>query len=198
MRIKSFFALISILSIHLSAQANVLYQWQSLDNNLPNGITLNLVFTDAAVASGSASFHLLAGDWAPAYPDSPLVSLYYSVPGINAVTYLPQVEKFNGGFGRVDLDVNFSAQGFLTGFLSANNSVSNVEIRSTGNIFTVIEARSDQGMTGAGCSRDQTTCNGATGYLLRSGEVPEPGTLGLALIGIAAGAILRRRRSGAT
>lgn len=199
--------LLSVLALltftHAASHADVIYDWTSLDTNLPHGISLSLVFTDAAVASGAASLGVPAGDYNASYPNSPLVSLTYSAPGINAMTYRPGDGKFNNGLGILDLFVNFTTDGYLTGWIRANDASSNFEMRSDGKVMTVLDARSDQWMGGAGCGFDLSTCNGATGFVRRSGDtkssgaadvaVPEPATLGLLAAGAAAFALRRRR-----
>ncbi len=203
MRNRLLSALALLLCTHAASQASVVYQWTAVGQALPHDITLSLEFSDAAVASGTASFHLKAYDYAASYPNSPLLSLSYSVPGVMPMQYSPVSEKFNGGLGRLDIDVSFTADGYLMGWIRANDANSDFEMRSTGTLMTVLGAHSDQGMGGAGCSFG-SNCSGATGYLQRvalaqqaggrEAAVPEPGTLGLLAAGAAAIAALRRRK----
>lgn len=204
MRTTLLSALALLTFTHAASHADVIYDWTSRDANLPQGISLSLVFTDAAVAAGAAGLGVPAGDYNDSYPASPLVSLTYSAPGINTMVYRPLDGKFNNGLGILDLSVKFTTDGYLTGWIRANDSNSSFEMRSTGNLMTVLDARSDQWMNGAGCGFDLATCNGATGFVRRSGEiksshaadvaVPEPATLGLLAAGAAAGLVLRRRK----
>lgn len=204
MRTRLLSTLALLLCTHAASQAGVVYQWTGTGQALPHDITLSLAFSDAAVASGAASFHLKAYDAQASYPDSPLLSLSYSVPGVIPMQYSPVDQKFNGGLGSLDIDVQFTADGYLTGWIRANDANSDFEMRSTGTLMTVLGAHSDQGMGGAGCGFG-SACGGATGYLQkvavaeqggkRDAEVPEPGTAGLLAAGAAAFAALRRRKA---
>lgn len=203
MRTRLLSALALLLCTHAASQAGVVYQWTGAGQALPHDITLSLEFSDAAVASGSASFHLKARDYETSYPNSPLLSLSYSVPGVMPMQYSPVSEKFNGGLGSLDIDVTFTADGYLMGWIRANDANSDFEMRSTGTLMAVLGAHSDQGMGGAGCGFG-SNCGGATGYLQRvamaelgaerEAAVPEPGTLGLLAAGAGAIAALRRRK----
>ena len=148
------------------------------------------------MVSGSTSFHVPYGDYSPSHPESGLVSLLYQVPGVPTMSYMPAVERFHYGLGILDIRVDFTDDGFLTGWIRANDSNSNFEMISTGNIMKITDARSDQGMDEAGCGNDLSLCNGATGVIRRVATVPEPITPGLLGAGLLALLATRKKKPG--
>lgn len=192
MRFKSL-VLASLLSLaSVASQAGVLYEWRPLNGELPRDVTLRMEFTEAAVASGGLDFHVPQGDWAESYPDAGLISIYFSTPGNLPISYRPADGKFRYGLGILDLNLSFDRSGFLSGYIYANDAHSHFEMVSQGALFTILDARSDDGMEGAGCGSDWTMCRGATGQL-QLVDVPEPGSVALIGVGLLAAFRVRRR-----
>lgn len=186
--LASFLSLASVAS-----QAGVLYEWRPLNGELPRDVTLRMEFTEAAVASGVLDFQVPEGDWVESYPDAGLISIYFSTPGNAPISYRPAAGKFRYGLGILDLNLSFDRKGFLSGYIYANDAHSNFEMVSQGGLFTILDARSDDGMEGAGCGSDWKMCRGATGQLQRV-DVPEPGSAALIGIGLMAAFGIRRRK----
>lgn len=183
MRFKSL-VLASLLSLaSIASQAGVLYEWRPLNGELPRDVTLRMEFTEAAVASGGLDFHVPEGDWPDSYPDAGLISIYFSTPGNAPISYRPAAGKFRYGLGMLDLNLSFDRGGLLSGYIYANDAHSHFEMVSQGGLFTILDARSDGGMEGAGCGSDWKMCRGATGQLQRV-DVPEPGSIALLAIGL--------------
>jgi hypothetical protein len=203
MRLKPLAILALACSLHAQSDASVIYEWKSVDSNLPRGIGLTMEFTDAAVASGSADVYLpgLYNEVPPVTDPAQagLLSFHYTAPGINAISYTQGYVPRNLS---LLLDVDFSADGYLTGYIRANDTNSNFEMVSSGSLMKITDARSDQWMGGAGCVGNLALCNGATGYIRRdaAAEVPEPAPLGLLGAGVLAflGLGLRRSRHSKT
>lgn len=182
MRLTTLAILALACSLHAQCDANVIYEWKSVDNKLPRGIGLTMEFTDQIVAAGSADIFFPGPDGQippPADPaQSGLVSFSYTAPGIRAINY---------ALGTVPRDlylllrVDFSAEGLLTGLIRANDTNSNIEMVSSGDLMKITDARSDQWMGGAGCFGNLALCNGATSYIRHDAAVavPEPASPGL-------------------
>lgn len=192
MRFKSLVLASALCLASIGSQAGVFYEWRPLDGKLPQHVTLRMEFSKAAVSSGKLDFQVQQYDWAESYPDAGLLSIYFSTPGVSPISYRPAKEQFRDGLGMLDLSLNFGSDGFLSGYIHANDANSNFEMNSLGNLFTILDARSDQGMDGAGCGWDLDSCNGATGQLQRV-DVPEPGSVALLGIGLLAAVGFRRK-----
>ena len=192
MNLKSCFAALALSCASLCSQAGVLYEWRALDAETPRGITLQLEFDEALVASGAFSL-VVEQDGFPdePFPSSQLFNLRYVIPGTNGPRYLSYSSEtgFSSGLGLLDIDLRFEAGGYLSGHILANDSEKHIELASMGRLFTVLDANSDEGMDGAGCEWAQA-CAGATGQIRRA-DVPEPATLALFAAGLLA-ATLRR------
>lgn len=189
-------SLIAALSFHAACHADVMYEWQGNDDATPYNIAMRMVFTDDAVASGSAS----VTGYGALPPDSPLLQFYYQMPNAaSPMSFAPSpVPVWSDNV--FSMNVTFLDDGTLSGSLYANDTTSHIQLASSGALFTVVSANSDAGMTGAGCA-PWGNCAGATGTFRRVGmaapedvtEVPEPGSLALFGLGLLAAARVGRR-----
>lgn len=188
-----------------SAQATVTYSWYEASTaaSSPPGLNMELVFSDEAVARGSLELDFVnmcdLGEPCLDEQDSLLSFRYwYDEPWAedgraNYINYghrkLP--EHY---FDQIRLNVTFLPDGLLNGYVYANDGNSHVEIESLGRLFTVLDAHSDEPF---GCAYQYDPCSGSTGYLSSvpiEGEVPEPSSVLLAGMGLAAIGFARRRR----
>jgi hypothetical protein len=189
-------SLIAALSFHAASHADVIYEWQGNEDATPYNIAMRMVFTDDAVASGSAR----VTGYGALPPDSALLLFSYQMPNAaSPMSFAPSpVPVWSDNV--FSMNVNFLDDGTLSGSLYANDTVSHIRLASSGNLFTVVSANSDAGMIGAGCAL-WTDCAGATGVFRRVGmaaaeadaEVPEPGSLALFGLGLLAAARSSRR-----
>jgi hypothetical protein len=182
-------AAVAAMSIHASSHADVMYRWISVNDAKPANVSMTLVFSDDAVASGSLSYHQ-----APSTTVSSLTSLKYfgfSIDGIEPMSYTPGAELFRWGMGQLDLNLSFDPAGYLTGSISANDQNSDFAMLSSGDLFSMTGMHSDQDMMGTRFScgiHTQYACT-STGILERvslahaadaaGAQVPEPGSLAL-------------------
>ncbi len=187
------------------AQAAVTYSWQQVasSDSMPPGLNLELVFSDAAVAKGSLELDFMnlcdLGEPCLDQQDS-LLSLryWYEEPFSgdyrhNYIDYgyrqLPQ--KY---YDKIRLNVSFLPGGLLSGDIFATDGHSHFEMESSGTLFTVLNAHSDEPF---GCAYDRPACTGSTGLLASEpnrGEVPEPSSVMLAGLGLGAAWLARRRK----
>jgi hypothetical protein len=202
MYFKSCIAALSLCLLPLASQAGVVYEWQTLNDETPRGITLQLEFDQTTIDSGTFSFAMNQDYFEDQSSDTGLLGLRYSFPGAAQSMRYSWKDGFENGLGMLDLQLRFEAGGFLSGTISANNSQHHFMMTSTGNIFTVLDANSDQGMPFADCGWTVgIDCVGASGHIQRTAasvaplliEVPEPGSLALFGAGLLAAAGLRRR-----
>ena len=198
MKVKSLL-LAATFFIHLQSHADVVYEWKPVGNEPPHNIALQLVFSEDAVSFGSFSFHVPYGDYNLSYPESGLISLLYTFPGYpgSEISYKPRTEQFRYGLGMLDMEVEFSTSGFLTGWISANDANSDFEMATYDLTFMkVIGAHSDAGMDKV-CDGEIWGCSGAIGHIQQVQNVPEPGSLGLLMAGgiVAVGALRKTSRS---
>jgi len=192
MRFKSLILAASLCLASIGSHAGVVYEWRPLNEQLPQHVTFRMEFSKAAVASGKLDFQVPYGDWEESYPDAGLLSIYFATPGVAPISYRPTEEQFRYGLGILDLNLTFGSDGLLSGRIYANDAHSHFEMNSQGSLFTILDARSDEDMNGAGCGSDWSICKGATGQLQRV-DVPEPGSVALLGIGLLAAFGLRRR-----
>jgi hypothetical protein len=191
MKLLSWLATLCFALMPAIGSAGVIYEWQAANDGTPRGITLHLEFDDAAVASGSLSFHVEPREPASPVPDAGLLALHYAFPGGFPIIYFPRTGTLGGGIGILDMEVNFEDDGFLTGSIFVNDTHSHFEMFSAGRLFTIVDANSDQGMPGAGCGfGTDIPCGGATGFIR---QVREPGSPALLGFGLLAAFAVRRK-----
>jgi hypothetical protein len=190
-----------------AASANVVYSWQQLDHSptTPDGLHLELTFTDAAVAKGELTLNVenqCMWGVCEEQQDS-LVSLRYWYAGAdgkqqwNLIDYHYQ-DEMQPGLQRLSMTLEFLAGGYLGGSIMASDGSSDFTMASSGAEFSMLWAHSDQQ---AGCGDPGYSCEGERG-LLRSAMVqpegqplPEPGSLAILAAGGLAGWFARRRGS---
>lgn len=197
MKIRSCLAAIGLCLLPLSSQAGVTYEWQALNEELPWGITLELEFDHRTVAAGEFSFAFWDPEIDSKVPTRGLLALRYTFPGMGEdMLYDARTGGFSSGIEYLDMRLRFGADGFLTGALYLNDGRHHIDLASEGNLFTVIDADSDEQMLEAGCNWDMEFCGGASGRIRKvreTADIPEPGTLALFGAGLLAALRLRRR-----
>lgn len=175
------------------AHAGVLYTWHSTGDPqaLPQGLTLEIEFSEAAVASGSVHY-VIDNCGMPEYcgpdPDAPVTRFLFD--GVTPpIHYAPGLEPMHP-FASLLVSVRFEANGYLSGSIWANDTASQIAASSAGTLFTIDGVRSDAG-TGGGCDPWGDDCHGATGYLRTANAlashvaiVPEPGMPALFATGL--------------
>lgn len=183
------------------AEAGVMYSWHqtAASDTMPPGMNLELVFSDQAVKQGKLKLDIFAscaqGGSCYDGQDS-LLSLRYwfdrdyggaSPSRINYIDYgyrsRPQYYS-----DTISLDLTFLPDGLLSGSISANDTNSDFRMASTGSIFMVNRAASDEGP----CGFAPAQCSGELGQL--RAEVPEPSSAAIAGLGLLAAWFGRRRR----
>jgi len=178
------------------AQAAVTYTWQQVEasSSMPANLNLELVFSSKAVSQGSLSLDV--GNECRfetcQFRQNDLLSLRYwygaaGPQGVNLIDYRYRTDP-GGAFDHIRLDLTFQPDGLLSGWISANNGESDFFMRSSGPLFTMISAHSDQER---GCGLQYPNCSGSTGLLV---EVPEPSSAALAGLGLFAAWFARRRK----
>lgn len=179
-------------------QAGVKYSWQQVEasSSMPGKLNLELVFSEQAVGQGSLNLNIRnnchVGGSCDFTQDS-LLSLRYSFDGVNVIDY-HHTSKPKMYYDHIDLAMTFQPDGLLSGSLFASNGESDFSMASTGSLFKMIRADSDQP---TGCGFQFPQCSGATGLLsaqLPQGEVPEPSSAALAGLGLLAAWLGLRRK----
>jgi hypothetical protein len=198
-----------------AASASVVYSWQQLEhaNGVPDGLHLELEFTDAAVAAGSFALDLRNDCWrgyCEQQQDS-LLALRYWYAGAdgkqawNRIDYR-YLDETRYGFGTLSLALDFLPEGRLRGAIFASNGESDFSMQSDGAVFTLLSAGSDQP---DGCGFAYPSCAGERGLLGKTGKllehaqaqdqanpVPEPAAPASLAIGALAAWFARRRGTG--
>jgi hypothetical protein len=197
-----------------AASADVLYTWQQMNHSdsTPDGLRLELVFSDAAVASGSFNLNLVNMCWQGMCDQQQdgLMALRYWYAGAdgsqqwNYIDYR-YLDETSWGFDRLSLSLSFLQGGQLSGSIFATDGVSDFSMQSDGAVFTLLSAHSDEPY---GCGFAYPSCGGEQGLLQASvqsaamahaqaatAQVPEPAGLASLAIGALAGWAARRRRS---
>lgn len=188
------------------AAAGALYTWHQTQAsaNMPPGLHIEMVFSDAAVAKGKLALEVdnqcMYGE--PCLdPQDSLLSLRYWFDGKdwdgspvkwNYIEYgYRSMPRYFGD--RLSLDISFLPGGFLSGVIWANDGNSDFRVESSGRIFTVTAARSDEA---EGCGWLRPDCFGEQGFLREENgqEVPEPPVAALGAIGLLGAWFARRRR----
>jgi len=193
-----------------SACADVLYTWQPVEHSpsVPDGLRLELVFTDAAVARGRLALDVVNGcaqGYCEQQQDS-LVALRYWYGGADGTRQWNRIDyayrdETRYGYDRLAMTLDFLADGRLSGTIRANDGSSDFYLKSDGAVFTMLSAHSDQPN---GCGFAYPSCAGERGLLSsaaniaaplqpEAGQVPEPGTPAILAGGALAGWLARRR-----
>jgi hypothetical protein len=174
---------------------------------MPDGLHLELLFTDAAVAKGSLDMSVIN---ACAYGDcrqqqDSLLALRYWYAGADGSKEWNMIDYHMGdetrfGFQRLSMTLDFLPSGKLKGLISANDGFSDFTMQGNGAVFTMLSAHSDEP---DGCGFAYRSCQGERGHLVAntmrvqrdSQPVPEPAGLAIFAIGAAAALAARRRRT---
>lgn len=196
MKRSSYLAAICLALSPLFSQASVIYQWEATNGETPRGITLELEFDEQTVAGGEFDLFFEQGDGAPLAQG--LLALRYTFPNMGeAMRWSVLGNGFASELGRLDMQLRFGGNGFLSGSMYLNDGYHHIELVSSGRTFTVVDANSDAEMVGAGCPWVvDYDCSGATGVIERIdnvAEMPEPGSLALFGAGLLAVARWRRK-----
>ncbi|MFC5549350.1 PEP-CTERM sorting domain-containing protein [Massilia aerilata] len=190
-----------------AASANVVYTWQQVEHvsTMPDGLHLELIFSDAAVAKRNLTLDFAnlcsSAGYCEEQQDS-LMSLRYWYAGPdgdkewNLIDYKYRDEALDG-YQQFSMSLQFLEDGHLSGSIMANSGFSDFTMQSDGTMFTMMEAHSDEG---EGCGFAYSPCSGERGLLLSSAAVlpqaqrlPEPGSLAILAVGGLAGWFVRRR-----
>lgn len=190
-----------------AASADVVYTWQQVAHSpsVPDGLQLELVFTDAAVARGALDLAVenrCMYGFCELQQDS-LLSLRYWYAGADGRAEWNLIDYRYGdetrwGLQRMSMTLQFLADGRLSGALDVNDGASDFSMASDGAVFTLLAAHSDEA---EGCGFAHPSCAGERGELrsvagLPPGqELPEPAGLATLAIGGLAGWFARRRRA---
>jgi hypothetical protein len=191
-----------------AASADVLYTWQQVEHSpsVPEGLRLELLFTDEAVAHGA--FDLMLENKCmfgicDRQQDS-LLALRYSFAGTDGTRSWNTIDYRIGdetrpGLQRISLGLRFLPDGLLDGSIMANNGESDFTLAGDGTgLFTLVSAHSDQPF---GCGFAYPSCAGERGRLVSStmpeqpdsNPLPEPASLATLAIGALAASAARRR-----
>jgi hypothetical protein len=195
-----------------AASADVLYTWQATGHSpsTPDGLHLELVFTDAAVANGSLALDVVnecTWGYCEQQQDS-LLALRYWYAGADGTRQWNRIDYGYGdetrvGFDRLSMALDFLPDGRLGGTIRASDGVSDFYMTSDGAVFTLLSAHSDQP---DGCGFAYPSCGGERGLLqagvqtlvhaqAEASQVPEPAAPAILAIGALAGWLARRRRT---
>jgi hypothetical protein len=191
-----------------AASADILYTWQQVEHSpsVPDGLKLELLFSDAAVARGSLDLNIenkCIYGICEQQQDS-LLALRYAFTGADGIRSWNTIDYRLGdetrpGLQRISLGLQFLPGGLLDGRIMANNGESDFTLMGDGaGIFTLVAAHSDQPF---GCGFAYPSCSGERGRLVSSAmpdqpdgnPLPEPASLATLAIGALAALAARRR-----
>jgi len=198
-----------------AASADVLYTWEQTKHSAstPDGLHLELVLTDAAVAKGTLALDVVNEcSWGhcEVQQDS-LLALRYWYAGADGTQQWNRIAYAYGdetlpGIERLSMALDFLPDGRLGGTIRASDGASDFYLHSDGAVFTLLSAHSDQP---DGCGFAYPSCGGERGLLQGSaqtlvhaqaeavadaGQVPEPAAPAILAIGALAGWFARRRQ----
>lgn len=205
--LRTLSCLLAAALVSQPVSAEVIYTWRQTHAapNMPAGLNIEMVFSDAAVAKGSLllEVHNRCYETDPCIDEQDsLLSLRYWYDGVwpdgsPAVWNLLHYEyrswpRYWSDY--VYLDVSFLPGGLLGGTVRANDSNSDFLMESSGSLFTILAARSDEFF---GCGELYPDCHGSRGLMLDARveqPVSEPALPALAAAGVLAAWFARRRR----
>lgn len=196
-----------------AASADVLYTWQQTEHSAstPDGLHLELVLTDAAVAKGTLALDVVnecTWGYCDVQQDS-LLALRYWYAGADGKQQWNRIDYAYGdetlpGIDRLSMALDFLPDGRLGGTIRATDGASDFYLRSDGAVFTLLSAHSDQP---DGCGFAYPSCGGERGLLQGSAhtlvraqalaevsQVPEPAAPAILAIGALAGWLARRKQ----
>lgn len=162
--------------------AGVLYSWHHVAGEpgaLPRSMALEIEFSDAAVAAGSVYYKIDDcgwGEFCEPKPDAPVTRFFFG--GVTPpIDYAPATRPMDP-FAMLTVSVRFEPNGYLSGYIAANDTTSSISLGSSGTLFTVYGISSDMPI-GGGCDLWNGECKGARGHLrtLETQPVPEPGSV---------------------
>lgn len=210
---RKFFCLAATALLTQAASADILYTWQQVahSSSVPDGLRLELLFSDAAVARGALDLNIenqCIYGVCDRQQDS-LLALRYAFTGADGSKSWNTIDYRIGdetrpGLQRISLGLQFLPGGLLDGTIMANNGESDFTLFGDGTgTFTLAAAHSDQPY---GCGFTYPSCAGERGRLVSStvpdqsdgSPLPEPASLATLAIGALAALAARRRayRSG--
>jgi hypothetical protein len=207
---RKIFCLAATALLTQAASADILYTWQQVAHSpsVPDGLKLELLFTDAAVARGSLDLDIenkCIFGICEQQQDS-LLALRYAFTGADGSKNWNTIDYRIGdetrpGLQRISLALQFLPGGLLDGRIMANNGESDFTLAGDGaGIFTLVAAHSDQPY---GCGFAYPSCAGESGRLAGNTlpdqpddkPLPEPASLATLAIGALAAMASRRRRA---
>jgi len=163
-----------------AASADVLYTWQQVEHSpsMPDGLHLELVLTDAAVAKGTLALDVVnecAQGYCTQQQDS-LLALRYWYAGANGTQQWNRIDYGFGdetryGYDNLSMRLEFLPDGRLSGAIRANDGSSDFYLKSDGALFTMLWAHSDQPN---GCGFAYSSCAGERGLLSTAARIGAP------------------------
>jgi hypothetical protein len=193
-----------------AASADILYTWQQVEHSpsVPDGLRLELLFSDVAVARGSLDLNIenKCNYGVCDQQQDSLLALRYTFTGADGSKNWNTIDYRLGdetrpGLQRISLGLQFLTGGLLDGRIMANNGESDFTLAGNGaGIFTLVSAHSDQPY---GCGFPYPSCAGERGRLVANtvpdqpdgNPLPEPASLATLAIGALAALAARRRRT---
>jgi hypothetical protein len=190
-----------------AASADVLYTWQQVSHSpsTADGLHLELVFSDAAVANGTFDLDLvnMCAQGVCDQQQDGLLALRYWYAGPDGAAHWNRIDyrigdEMDYGYQRLSMALSFLPGGQLGGAIYATDGFSDFSMQSDGARFTLLSAHSDEG---EGCGFANPSCGGDEGLLRTSATtpaghaqaVPEPAGPAILAIGALAGWLARRR-----